>query len=179
MAANLAANVLVGATGNVYSAPVGTTLPTAENTGVTALGFVNLGYISDAGVVQHIGGNVTPITAWGGDVVRKVRTQHDLTYDLTMIETNPASLAAYYGPQSNPATVVQIKANNQTRGPWVVDVIDGTNLVRVTIPDGEVLETGDVTFATEAAIAYPITISAYADSAGVKAYQYIHDISAS
>lgn len=178
MAANTAANVLVGATGHVYGAPTGTALPTAENTGFDPA-FVNLGYISDAGVIQHIAGSVVTIKAWGGDVIRKIRTEHDLTYDLVMIETNVASLGAYFGPQSNAATVVQIKANNQLRQEWIVDVVDGLNLVRIVIPDGEILETGDVTYATEGAISYPITISAYADVSGVKAYQYIHDTSAS
>jgi len=178
MAANTAANVLVGATGHVYGAPSGTSLPTHEIEGLNA-SFVNLGYISEAGVVQHISGSVTTIKAWGGDVIRKVRTEHDLTFDVVMIETNPTSLGTYYGPQSDAATVTEIKANNGLRQSWVIDVVDGTNLVRIVIPDGEVLETGDVTYATANAISYPITISAYADGSGNKAYVYAHDTGAS
>lgn len=179
MANNTAANVLVGATGHVYGAPAATALPTTEIAALNGA-FVNLGYISDAGVVQHIGGNTTPIKAWGGDIIRKIRTEHDLTYAFTMIETNPTSLAAYYGAQSDPAVAIQIKANNNVRQEWVIDVVDGTNgYIRIVIPDGEVLDTGDVTYSTNGVVEYPIVISAYADSSGVKAYKYVHDTSAS
>lgn len=178
MGANTAANVLVGATGHVYGAPTATPLPTHEIEGLNAA-FVNLGYISEAGVIQHIGTTITIIKAWGGDVIRKVRSEHDLTYKFVMLETNPASLEAYYGDQTDPALVTQIKAQNGLRQAWVIDVVDGTNLVRLAIPDGEVLTVGDVTYATVNAIEYDVEISCYADVSGVKAYKYVHDTSAS
>lgn len=172
MAANTASNVLVGASGNVYGAPTGTALPTTTGASLNA-SFVNLGYVSDAGVVQSIGRDTTSIKAWGGDEIRKIRTSHELSYALTLLETNPASLEAYYGDQTDVDTVVQISANSPLRQEWVIHVVDGVNIVRIVIPDGEVIETGDVTYATEEAIAYPITISAYADTSGFKAYKYV------
>lgn len=178
MAANTAANVLVGATGHVYTAPVGTALPTTELAALNAA-FVNVGYISEDGVVQSVGRDTSPVKAWGGDEVRRVRTSHALSYALTMLETNAQSLELYYGDQTTPATAVEIKASDLLRQVFVIDVVDGTNLVRIVIPDGEVVETGDVTYATEEAIQYPITLACYADSAGVKAYKYVHDASAS
>ncbi len=174
MAANTAANVLVGATGHVYGAPTGTTLPTTE---VAALdgAFVNQGYISDAGVVQGIAENITDIAAWGGDIVRSIATQHKLTFTFTMIETNAESLETFYGPQTTPLTTTEIKAQSRTRQSWVIDVVDGTiGYLRLVIPDGEVLEVGDVTYATESAISYEVTLTAYADTSGVKAYKYVH-----
>lgn len=178
MAANTSANVLVGATGHIYGAPTGTTLPTAEVQGINAA-FVNLGYISDAGVVQSISRDTTSIKAWGGDEVRKIATSHELSYNFTMLETNSASLETYYGDQTDPAAVTQIKSQSGLRQAWVIDVVDGTNLIRIVIPDGEVLEVGDVTYATEEAIGYEVTLSCYADTSGVKAYLYPHDTGAS
>lgn len=169
-----AANVLVGATGFIYGAPTGTTLPTTPSASLAGA-FGDLGYISDEGVVQAIGRDITEIKAWGGDVVRKIATSHDLTFHFTMIETNPDSLEAYYGEQTDPSTVVEIKSQFGLRQAWVVDVADGTNIVRIAIPDGEVLEVDDVTYATEEAIGYGITISCYADTSGVKAYKYVLD----
>lgn len=178
MAANTAANVLVGATGYIYGAPTGTTLPTAEVQGLNAA-FVNLGYISDAGVVQSIGRDTTSIKAWGGDEVRKIATSHELAFNFTMLETNPAALEAYYGEQTDPAAVVHIKSQSGLRQAWVIDVADGTNIIRIAIPDGEILEVGDVTYATEEAIGYEVTLSAYADGSGNKAYKYVHTTGAS
>lgn len=179
MAANTAANILVGATGFVYGAPSGTALPTDENAAPNA-SFVNLGYISDAGVVQAIENDSTDIKAWGGDIIRTIVTSHKLTYKFAMIETNSTSLEAYYGDQTTPATEVQIKANNGVRQSWIIDVADGTvGHLRLVIPDGEITEHGEVTYATEDAITYEVTITCYADTAGVKAYKYVHDASAS
>lgn len=172
-----AANVLVGS-GKIYGAPVGTALPTTETASLN-VAFVDLGYISDAGVQQSISKSTTTIKAWGGDVVRKLTTEHDLTYKFEMLETNPDSLEAYYGDQTAPATAVQIKQQAGLRQPWVVHIIDGTNLVRIVIPDGEVIELADVNYSTDSAIAYGVTISAYADGSGVKAYKYVHDTGAS
>lgn len=172
MAANTAANVLVGATGNIYGAPTGTALPTTTGAALNAA-FVNLGYVSDAGVVQSIGRDKTSIKAWGGDEVRVIRTSHELSYAFTMIETNPASLEAYYGEQTDVQTVVEISANAPQRQEWIIHVVDGVNIVRIVIPDGEIIETGDVTYSTEEAIGYPVTLSAYADTSGIKAYKYL------
>lgn len=179
MAANSAANVLVGATGTVYGAPSGTALVTDENSALNAA-FVNQGYISDAGVKQTIAQDSTDVKAWGGDIVRTIVTSHKLTYEFTMIETQATSLNTYYGTQSAAATAVQIKANNRLRQSWAIDVLDGTNgHLRLVIPDGEVTDVGDVTYATDGAISYPVTISCYADASGVKAYKYVHDAGAS
>lgn len=179
MGANTAANVLVGATGHVYGAPTGTPLPTTELAALNAA-FVNQGYISDAGVIQGIAEDVTVIKAWGGDVIRKVTTSHDLTFKFTMLETNPTALETFYGDQTDPAAAVQIKAQNRLRQCWVIDVVDGTTgYIRIVIPDGEVIQVGDVTYATGGAVEYEVTLSAYADVSGVKAYKYVHDTSAS
>lgn len=173
-----AANVIVGATGKIYGGPSGTTLPTSEISGLNGA-FVDLGYISDAGVTQAIGRTITIIKAWGGSVIRKISSDHDLTYKFVMLETNPQSLDTFYGAQSDPATVTQIKAQNGLRQAWVIDVVDGTSLVRLAIPDGEILETGDVVYSTLNAISYEVTMSCYPDVSNVKAYKYVHDATAS
>lgn len=178
--ANTAANVLAVGTGKVYGAVTGTTLPTAEIQGLAAAFLTgDLGYISDAGVTQGIAKDVTTIKAWGGDVVRKIQTSHDLTYKFAMIETNPNSLEAYYGDQTTPATTTEITASRGLRQAWVIDIVDGTNLVRIAIPDGEIIELDDVTYSTDAAIAYGVTMTCYADSSNIKAYLYVHDTGAS
>lgn len=177
---NTAANVLAVASGKIYGAVAGTALPTAEVAGLAAAFTTgDLGYISDAGVIQGIAKNVTTIQAWGGDVVRKIQTSHDLTYKFAMIETNVNSLNTYYGAQSAAGTVTQISAARGLRQSWVIDVVDGTNLIRIVIPDGEVIDLSDVTYSSTGAIQYEVTVTCYADATNFKAYLYIHDTGAS
>lgn len=170
-----AANVLVGATGKVYGAPSGTPLPTTSTMALNAA-FKDIGYISDAGVIQGIARNQQSILAWGGDEVRKISTSHELTYHFVMLETNVDSLEAYYGEQDDALiSAVKIKSQAGTRQAWVIDIVDGVNVVRIAIPDGEVGVVGDVTYATATAISYDVTLACYADTSGNKAYKYVID----
>lgn len=178
--ANTAANVLAVATGKIYGAVTGTTLPTAEVQGLNALFLTgDLGYISDAGVTQTINRDTTTIKAWGGDEVRVISTSHELSFKFEMLETNANVLEAYYGDQTLPGTVTQITAARGLRQAWVIDIVDGTNLVRIAIPDGEIIELDDITYSTEDAIKYGVTMHCYADTSNVKAYVYVHTTGAS
>lgn len=170
--ANNALDVLVGATGKVYGGVAGTALPVTPVAALAA-GFLDLGYVSDGGVTQSINQGTNEIKAWGGDTVRKVQTDHTVEYKLTLIETNVNSVAAYYKTANLTTNVVQIKADMNQRQSWVVDVVDGTNLIRLVIPDGEVTAHDDVVFKTGEAIGYGLTITAYPDASGVKAYEYL------
>ena len=168
--AETAADVLVGATGKVYGGVTGTPLPVTAVASLNAA-FHDLGYIGDTGVEQIIAETTVDIKAWGGSTIRTVQTAHTVTYKLTMIETNPNALAAYYKNVAGP--IVQITADMDTRQSWVCDVVDGSNLVRVVIPDGQITVHDNVLFNTSAAIGYGITITAYPDLSNVKAYEYL------
>jgi len=163
-------NVRVGVTGGIFVAPTGTALPvTADN--ILNIAFDDLGYVGEDGITEAQEADVTDIVAWqNGDVVRKVQTSHDLMYSLTLIETKTEVLEQFYGPLNG--AVVEVTGDQLGRQSWVIDVVDGDHEIRVVIPDGQVTERGEVTYATGEAIGYPITITAYPDNAGVKAYIY-------
>jgi hypothetical protein len=172
-----AENVRVAVTGTINYGPAGTALPEDAVTALDAA-FDEVGYAGEDGIVQTINEDRTDIKAWqNGDVVRKVRTSHDVTYSFTMLETNLTSLEIYYGDGSVSGTladgVVEVRGDAGTRGEWVLHVIDGDNLIRIVLPDGEVTERGDVNFVNAEAIAYPVTVTAYPDVDGVKAYLYL------
>lgn len=165
-----AADVMVGVNGSVNFAPAATALPT-DNTTALAVAFKDLGYLDESGVTQSIARSSSNIRAWqNGDIVRKVTTEHDVTYTFTPMETNAEVLRTYYN--NFDAGTVEIKGGAGRRGVWVVEVKDGSKLVRIVIPDGEVVEQADVNFTNADAIKYPVTISAYPDASGVKAYLY-------
>lgn len=172
-----AANVRVAVTGTINYAPAGTTLPEDATTGLDAA-FDELGYADESGVVQAINEDRNDIIAWqNGDKVRKVRTNHDVTYAFTMLETNEGSLAVYYGDGSFSGTladgVVEVRGDTNTRGAWAIHVIDGENLIRIVIPDGEVTERGEVSYVNGDAVKYPVVVTGYPDEDGVKAYMYL------
>lgn len=165
-----AANVRVAVTGSVNFAPAATALPT-DNTTALAPGYIDIGYVDEAGVTQSINRSVTNIRAWqNGDIVRKITTEHDVTYQFALMETSAEALKTYYN--SFTAGKVEVKGGTGRRGVWVFEVLDGTDKIRVVVPDGEVTEQGDTSLVNGDAIKYPVTLTAYPNTSGVKAYIY-------
>lgn len=162
-----AADVKVGASGVIYGGPSGTSLPTATS-GTPDAAFKDLGDVDETGVKQSIGQNTQDIKKWGGSTVRTVQTSHTVTYQLTLLETNPDALAAYYGSANvdDVLNVVEITSATNQRQSWVIDVLDGTDKIRIVIPDGEVTAHGDVLYKGDTAIGYDITITALSSCGG-------------
>lgn len=169
-----AANVAVAGTGAVYRAVLGTTLP-ANADAYLPVAWKGHGYISQDGVSESIDEQTTDIIAWqNSDLVRKVMTSQDVTYMFSGLESNENMLTSYYGNYT--AGVVQIRGQQGIRAAWVFDFIDaGEFHVRIAIPDGQVTQRGGVTRNAQGAFEYPITITCYPDTSGVKAYLYVDD----
>lgn len=171
-----AANVLVGVTGSVLTAPTGTALPTTTGGALNAA-FVDVGYISEDGISTTTNTDTNDIIAWQqGDVARRVMTTHDYQVGFMMIETNEQALKVYYNDFTHglgaTSGIVQVKGVQGYRGVWVLNVVDGTNLIRIVLPDAQVTEREDVAYTSGDAIGYGITLTCYADTSGVKAYIY-------
>jgi len=179
MAVPDSSKVLVGkpkVTGGVLAGPTGGTLPTDAKTAAN-VSYVGLGYASDAGLVQTIGRDTSSIKAWGGDEVRVVTTGHTVSYSVSLIETSAATLGEVYGianvSTASGLTTVKINAAANGRRTYVFDMLDGTTNIRVVVPFGEITEVGDVTFVDGEPISYDLTINAYPDAQGNKAYLYM------
>lgn len=96
---NVAANVVAGvplATGGVL---IGALTAAEPSTAVSALtGFSAAGYIGEDGVTEANERSTDRIRAWGGDTVKVVQTEHNVTYQFTFLETlNADVLKAVYG----------------------------------------------------------------------------------
>lgn len=177
--ANTADNVLVGfplASGGVLAGPTGTTLPTDATTAPDAA-LVATGYITEDGVTQTIDSDTEEIVAWGGDIVRVINTTHALSYTLSFLETNEAVLVEVYGDENVTTTtgnhVVLINSKPLPHRVYVLEVKDGERRVRIVIPDGQITERGEVVYVHTDAVKYEITITAYPDASGNKAYLYV------
>ena len=186
--ANLVQNVVAGkplATGGILSGPLGTPLPTDASTAPDAA-IAGVGYISDDGVSESMNRETDKIKAWGGDVVKIVQSEHSVTYQYTMIEAARAEVnREVYGEPNVTATVattthgnqlaIKVTAEQLPHRVRVIEIKDGDARVRIVLPDSQITEVGDVTYQDAAIIAYPVTVEAFPDAAGVKAYKYTDD----
>lgn len=161
------ANVRVAVTGAVSVGPTTAAIPTGTGSALT--GFNDLGLIHADGVTEARGRSTNDIKAWqGGATVRTVVTEGTLTYHFTLLETNKATVELYYGvPVTAGAadgSFVVVPTATGGRKSFVLDVIDGAELLRAYVPQGEVTEVGDRVYQNGEAIGYEVTLTAYADA---------------
>lgn len=176
--------VRVALTGAVYSAPAGTTAPTNATT-AWAAGFVELGYISEDGVTESYNDSTTTIKAWqGGATVRTMITSSEAKFAFTCLETNGEVLARYHkgatiagtgGPPATGSSIEVVAAQPDIRE-WGIDVLDGTNHIRIYLPSAEVTERGEITYKNDEPVSYPLTLTAYPDDAGIVAFKFSDDV---
>jgi hypothetical protein len=181
----MANQALVGAplsaTGGVLSAPEGTALPTSA-TAVTT-GFVALGLIGEDGLSETADRSTDQIRAWGGSLARTVQIEYGLSYTFQFITTNKAVLEEVHGvdnvtvtPGVDPAfDELAIAVNNKQLPvkPYMFEVKDGDNRIRIVIPNGQITAVGGVTYSHNDIIRREVTLTCYADESGNEAYLYI------
>ncbi|MFJ7588433.1 hypothetical protein ACIQZO_13810 [Streptomyces sp. NPDC097617] len=177
----LSANaVRVAITGAAYVAPPKTAgLPTDAVTAWPAA-VKDIGWISDDGITESNSTDVTEIKGWqGGQTVRKVISSSEVSFSFTAIESSKTVLELYHKGSkvvtASGKSVLAIKAPGPDRRVFGFDLVDGDAHIRIVIPDGEVTETGDITYKGDEAISYELTITAYPDASGTVAIKYSDD----
>jgi hypothetical protein len=169
-------------TGAIFIAPTGTTLPTDSTTALNSA-FVELGYASDAGVVNSESRETETIKAWGGDTVLKPFTGKEDTFQFTLIEAlNVNALKLIYGDSNVTGDLtngISIKsaAEDLDYHSFVIEMVLNGAVKRIVIPSAKVTEVGDITYADGEAIGYDTTLSAVPDAAGGTHYEYIKAVS--
>lgn len=182
--------ILVGApitaTGGLSFAVGGdAVLPTDATTALDAL-FRKGGYIGEDGVTRTTDASDDNITAWGGDVVKVVRTDHSISYTFTFLESANADVLKLIHGEDNviitaptPTSGGKIEIRHTKalppRGSFVFDMKDDPASIREVIGNGQLTSTGDAVFVHSDVIRYEATIVTFPDENGVKAYTFIDD----
>lgn len=166
--------------GAIFVAPLKSKLPTDA---VTKLdnAFKNLGYVSEDGLTNSNSPESETIKAWGGDTVLAPQTGRPDTYSMTLIESlNVDVLKLVYGSENvkgDLSTGIQITGNSKDLDNMslVIDMIQGTALKRIVVPNGKVSEVGDITYTDGDPVGFEVTITAFPDEKGNTNYQYLKE----
>lgn len=162
--------VRVGITGELYSAPVGSTAPTDSSTALDPA-FTGHGYVSDDGVTETWDDSVDTIVAWqNATTVRASRTESTVTLACTLLQTRGSNLELFYPGSSVEASgdeyKIEVKPPTSDRRAFVLNVVDGDDTIRIYIGNGELTDRGDVPYTNGDAVMYPVTITAFPDADG-------------
>ena len=173
----LVASPLTG-TGGILAGPLGAPIPTDASAEPDS-SLVKRGYVSEDGLSMTTNRSTEKIRAWGGDTVRVVQTEHDVTFSWSYLETTEVTAQDVYGEDNVDSagglTSIRLNSDPLPHKTWVFEMKDGDKRVRVVVPDGQITEIGDTQFVHTAATSHQVTLEAFPDESGSKAYIYILD----
>ena len=165
--------------GSIYSAPIGTALPTDATTALNAA-FKCLGYVSDDGVQNSDDRKTTDIKSWGGDIVNSVQTEKTDTFKYTLIEAlNVDVLKEIYGGSNVTGdldTGITVKSNSTELDEHVIViemVLRNNVLKRIVLPSAKVTDVGEIKYKDGDNVGYETTVTCFPDDNSNTHYEYI------
>ena len=180
---NKATNVTTGKPnigGAIYTAPIGTTVPTNATSTLDMTKFVCLGYVSEDGLSNNNEMSVDAIKAWGGNIVYRSLTEMNDEFGLSLIETeNIDVLKTVYGEDhvtvdGSGNVSIDVVGEDPIERVWVFELtLRGGRAKRIVVPDGAITSRDEISYNDSDAVAYGITISAYPDSSASTHKEYL------
>ncbi|WP_234817782.1 hypothetical protein [Mycolicibacterium sphagni] len=161
------------AEGTIFAGPLSADPPTSAVSELDSL-FLDLGDVGEDGFTEIVDRKIDKKRNFGGKVVKVLHTEFGITYELVFLESlNADVLKAIWGASNvtvTPAdgehgTQIEVRKNSK-RTPhlqWVIDTIDSELGARhrTWIPEGEIIDTGDVKIVHTDTIEYKVTIEAF------------------
>ena len=163
MAWNDANELVVAGTGQVYVAPVGTTLPTATDDTLNAA-FVGLGYTTEDGVTFTVAPEVNDYMAWQSrQPIRRELVNQTVSAAFSLLQWNEETVPLAFGG----GAVTQVGSDYRYDFPtaddalderaMVIDVTDGDRNMRFVLPRGNVTDSVEAQFVRTEMAVLPIT----------------------
>lgn len=173
------------ASGSIFVAPKGTTAPAEADDPAGATvelseDWTDLGDVGEDGFTEKTDRKIDKKRNFGGKVVKVLMTEFGKSYELVFLETlNADVLKAIHGANNVDVTpanashgtqiVVRKNAKRVPHLSWVIDTIDSSLGVdedhparfREYIPDGQIVDTGDIKIVHTDTIEYAATIEAF------------------
>lgn len=172
-------------TGGVLAGPIGTPVPT------TAVAIINplikpLGYVSEDGLESQGERTVNAIKDWNADIIAQLQTEHSVRFGLTLYGAwDEDVLTEVFGAENltvTPATPTTGKliTVHETGSPlpnrvWIFDMKNSGKKLRIVLPNAKVSEVTEKSFVAGELAGFQITVEAFKDATGTKAYRYYDD----
>lgn len=174
--ARIAEDVVVPSGGDVYQAPVGTTLP-ADLTTPPIAPWENIGFLSDDNppTITGLTRDATDLFAWNVDTPLRTALAPSapvLQMELLQLESDKA-LKLYFGgglwtpgAAGTPGKYEGPAISQPPELATIIDVVDGAKLVRMMFPRTQTRANGDIALGRGAFATLPIAMSVLTPSTG-------------
>nr|DAI60514.1 MAG TPA: tail protein [Caudoviricetes sp.] len=162
--------------GYIFSAPVGTELPTDIKTKLDPA-FKCLGFLSEDGYVESINEDADDINDMNGDVMDSTNSKRVESAQLTFAEIKAATLKRQYGDNNvtdeNGIIAVKHNADSHDVFAYVLDlVLKNNRRWRKVVPKGKSSELDDLTIASSELCQRALTMKYLTDEQGNTCYDY-------
>lgn len=175
--------IVVGANGSLWAAPVGTTAP-ADQDAAPGAGWVDLGYASEDGVTVTDSKTLEKIPVWQlFYAARQIVTERDLALGFVLRQWNADTVKLAFGG-GEVTEPVPASGNYKFTPPdpeaidersLLIDWQDGTKHYRLVIVRGMVTDNVETNLVRTAAADLPITFGLLGDDAGEPWYLLTND----
>lgn len=173
------------ATGGVLAAPVGTTLPTTA-AGTIGAAFKALGYVSEDGLEVQGERSVNAIKDWNGDIIAQLQTEHSVRFGLTLYAAyDEDTLTEVFGagnvtvtaPTASTGTLITVEETGSVLPyrAYIFDMLNDSRKLRIVLPNAKISEVSENAYVAGELMGFQVTVEAFKDASGVKAYRYYDD----
>lgn len=163
--------------GYIFSAPVGTELPTDIETPLDAA-FKCLGFISEDGYVESVSEDSSDIVDMNGDLMDSTSSNRVESAQVTFAEIKAETLKRQYGDanvtDANGVITVKHNSDSHPTFAYILElVLKNGRRWRKVVPQGQSSELDDLTIASSELCQRPITIKYLTDEDGNTCYDHI------
>lgn len=175
----------IAVTGGVLAGPLTAPVPTTAIAAIDAA-IKPLGYVSEDGLEAQGERTVNAIKDWNADIIAQLQTEHSVRFALTLYAAwDEDVLAVVFGAENltvTPATpssgkLIRVKETGSVLPNlvWIFDMKTADKKLRIVVPNGKISETTERAYVAGELAGFQVTVEAFKDDDGVKAYRYYDD----
>lgn len=175
----------IAVTGGVLAGPLGSPVPTTAAATINAA-IKPLGYVSEDGLEPQGERTVNAIKDWNADIIAQLQTEHSVRFSLTLYGAwDEDVLTEIFGadnitvtaatPSTGKLITVTETGSSLPNRVWIFDMKTGDKKLRIVLPNAKVSEVTERAFVAGELAGFQVTVEAFKDDAGVKAYRYYDD----
>ncbi|CAM4498817.1 hypothetical protein NONI108955_36375 [Nocardia ninae] len=183
----IGAGTPISVTGGVLVAAPNATLPANASDPIDLAVFKALGYVSEDGIESKGERKIEQVKDWNADIIANLQTEHSVRFGFTLYAvwdrdvlnevfgSGNVSVLTEAGPTAGTTYKVTETGTVLPRRAWVFDMKNENKKLRIVLPNASISQVTERKFVSKELAGFTLTVEAFKDDTGVKAYRYLDD----